>query len=312
MGQSRMPAAALTALWGWAPAAGDSQEDEGFILSSKVFPRSEGPVPDEQAHQRLLGRTPVVEDPMAELAKGVTPAVPCPNCGRTVIGVVGGEPEYALPPGAEEYYLHGQAPVVEMLLRRYTYRVAPCDCRVSLEWAGAFHAEVVRRKNGGAARPVEALTDWERDDRAAVAIRGVAQVAGRTHFEHGAEARRTLEAALSILYDYIVRIKPQAGDAVAAVVSSVSAATKSWADAVGLCRPGVPFAGFPEAVPPPLPVVEAPKVVPAPAMISASVPGLVGAEPPPKSPGLAFARKPRKVLRRKRDEGSGRPQGGIV
>jgi hypothetical protein len=81
-------------------------------------------------------------------ARYLDPPVPCPNCGDPARGFAGSR-TVAVAPGVR--------PAV-------VFDVYPCMCQVDDIWAGAFAAEVRRRKDGQPPRDVRGMSDLQREE----------------------------------------------------------------------------------------------------------------------------------------------------
>jgi hypothetical protein len=88
------------------------------------------------------------------------PQITCPNCGSICNGLR--DAQETLPPAHPTKF--NQVPTVAPVTGEQlgptvlTWRASPCGCQVSVEWAGAYAAEVQHRKLGRPPRPVVAMT----------------------------------------------------------------------------------------------------------------------------------------------------------
>ena len=93
----------------------------------------------------------------------LSPEIVCPNCGSAVNGLK--DTQEILPPLHPTKF--NQQPIKGITSQEVgpavlTWRLHPCGCKVSVEWAGAYGKEVQRRKDGLAPATVKAMSDDEK------------------------------------------------------------------------------------------------------------------------------------------------------
>jgi hypothetical protein len=94
-------------------------------------------------------------------ARLLTPAVPCPNCGKPVQGFVSCKMEDDNWPVGQHAYASTVPP--DVLQARMTWTLYPCYCKVDQFWASSFAEEMGLREKGHAPLPVHGLSRADRN-----------------------------------------------------------------------------------------------------------------------------------------------------
>ena len=172
------------------------------------------------------------------------PQIRCPNCGSVINGLDAGNEKVPLGSPALTALGHkkpvfNQDPITPPMpsqtqALRLVYRVYPCGCQVSQEWAGAYTAEVLRRKAGQKPGPVVEMTASQREAEKKKLLAEIGELydlknkeALSTYDVFHFGVSQEIEAKLVAKIDRFMRLCP--GEHNRLPKTKFSAATTAWA-----------------------------------------------------------------------------------
>lgn len=157
----------------------------------------------------------------------------CPNCQEPVEGLDGAEQLYKVVVGKTKIDVP-PCPVSGLDLPTMTYTVAPCGCRVSSEWAGAFTCEKNRREDGEPPQPVVGLSRKQRDERVKFYQGKLQALYALQAATNPPETREAIDTWIVIVADQIQRLCPGTHNT---AVKPLTPKVQEWADANAFAVP---------------------------------------------------------------------------
>jgi len=183
------------------------------------------------------------------------PQIRCPNCQSVVNGLREGQEK--VPLGSPTVTAVGQkkpkfnqdpvtppVPGQQTQALRLVYRMNPCGCQVSQEWAGAYAAEVLRRRQGKEPKEVVEMTASQKEGRKKSLLKSIGNIyklieqrkAAGDMFS-AAEIPK-LEKELVVKVDQFMRLCP--GEHNRLPQTNLSQSTLGWASKNQLALPPKP------------------------------------------------------------------------